>query len=217
LADTRGIHQEELHKKSIAAEIQDHIDSVSAVLILANGSVPRITISMDYALSALSALFPKTLANNIAFMFSNSATYLSLNFSQDAVPDILKEAPQFLLDNPIALQKKFLKFKDMPNKKKVRKESHEAVERAEEMALEMLVELFDWLDGLEPQPTTEIVALYEKSHAIESKITKTLAQMDQVSAKMAEVNKLMEESQKKSAVSSSPYLHLVCDAYPRWT
>jgi hypothetical protein len=100
LADTRGVHQDELHKKSIATEIQDHIDSVSAVLILANGSVPRITVGMDYALSALSALFPKTMANNIAFVFSNSPTYLSLNISKVFIPDILKEAPQFLLDNP---------------------------------------------------------------------------------------------------------------------
>ena len=62
LADARGIHQDELHKESIATEIQNHIDSVTAVLILANGSVPRITVGTDYALSALSALsalFPK--------------------------------------------------------------------------------------------------------------------------------------------------------------
>jgi hypothetical protein len=96
----------------------------------------------------------------------------------------------------------------VPNKKRVRKELQQAVKSAEEKALEMLVELFDWLDGLEPQPTTEIVALYEKSHAIESKITNTLAQMDQASVKMAEINKLMEEIQKKSVVSFLPYVHL---------
>ena len=33
----------------------------------------------------------------------------------------------------------------------------------EENALEMLVELFDWLDDLEPQPTTEIIPLDDKS------------------------------------------------------
>jgi len=75
-----------------------------------------------------------------------------------------------------------------------------------------LVELFDWLDGLEPQPTTEIVALYEKSQAIEVKITDTLAQMDQASGKMTEINKLMEELQKNPAVSFSPYFHLAHDS-----
>ena len=209
MADTRGIHQDELHKKSIATEIQQHIDSVNAIIIFANGAVPRITIGMDYALSSLSALFPKTLAKNIAFLFSNSPTYLSLNFSQDAIPEILKAAPQFLLDNPVALQRKFLEFKDDSNKKKIRKEMRREVMSAERKGLEVLVDLFDWLDGLEPQPTTEIVALYEKSHAIESKIVNTLAQLDQASARMAEINKLMEELERKSAVSLSPYLHLV--------
>jgi hypothetical protein len=41
--------------------------------------------------------------------------------------------------------------------------------------------------------------------------------MDQAAAKMAEINKLMEELQKKSAVSFSPGLHLVRNAYARCT
>ena len=217
MADTRGIHQDELHKKSIAAEIQNHIDSVTAVLILANGSVPRITVGMDYTLAALSALFPKTLAKNVAFLFTNSSTYLSLNFAQDTIPEILKGAPQFLLDNPIALQKKFLKFKDDPNKKKMRKEMQKEVKNAERRALEMLVNLFDWLDGLEPQPTTEIVALCKKSRVIVSKITNALTQMDQASTQRAEIKKLVDELQKKSAVSFSSRLYLVHDSYARWT
>ena len=201
MADTHGIQRDELHKKSIAAQIHEYIATVSAVLILANGSVPRITVGMDYALSALSALFPRTLARNIAFLFTNSPTYLSLNFSEDAIPEILKDAPQFLFDNPIALQRKYLELKDDPSKKKLRTELRRTVKSAEQQALEMFVDLFNWLDCLEPQPTTEIVALYEKSQAIDAKITNTLAQMDQAAAKMAEIKKLMEELHRKSAVS----------------
>ena len=215
MADTRGIDQDELNKKSIATEIQNHIDCVTAVFILANGSVPRSTARMDYALSALSALFPRTLANNVAFLFPKCPSYLSLNYPKDVFPNILKDAPQFLLDNPIVLQKKFLEVKEDPNKKKFRKEIQKDTRRAEQMALETLVDLFDWLDGLEPQPTTEIVTLYEMSQAIEAKITNTLAQMDQASAKMVEINHLMEVLQKKSAVSFSPFLHLVRDSYAR--
>ena len=200
LADTRGIHQDEFHKKSIATQIQNHIGTVSAVLILVNGTVPRITVGTNYALSALSALFPKTLAKNIAFLFSNASSYLSLNFSSDAIPPALTNAPQFLLDNPIALVKKYSTFRDGPSQKVPRKTLRKMVLHAEQKALEMLVELFDWLDGLEPQSTTEIVDLYEKSQAIESKITNTLAQMNQAAAKIAEIKELMKVFQKKSAV-----------------
>ena len=37
------------------------------------------------------------------------------------------------------------------------------VKAGEEQALEMLVDFFDWLDGLEGQPTMEAVNLYELS------------------------------------------------------
>jgi len=200
LADTRGLHQDALHKKSIAAEIQNHLDAVNAVLILANGSVPRISVSMDYALTALSALFPKSLANNIAFLFSNVPTPASLNFPHDAIPEVLKHVPKFLIDNPIALQKNYFKQKGHMDKKTLKK-IKQSVELAEENALEMLVELLDWLDGLEPQPTTKIISSYEKSQDIESKITSTLAHMSQAAEKTAEIKNLMEDLRKKTAVS----------------
>ncbi len=200
MADTRGLHQDALHKKSIATEIQNHLGYVNAVLILANGSIPRISVSMDYALTTLSALFPKRLADNIAFLLSNVATAASLNFPDDAILDDLKHAPKFLINNPIALQKNYLRQKGHTDKKTLKK-IKESVERAEENALEMLVELFDWLDGLEPQPTREITTLYEKSQDIESRVTNTLAQMNQAATKMAEIKNLIDDFGKKSAVS----------------
>ena len=199
MADSRGIHQDALHKKNIATEIQNHIDSVSAVLILVNGATPRISVGMEYALSA-PTLFPKSLANNMAFLFSNVPTPLSINFPDDAIPEVLKHAPQFFIDNPIALQTQYLKQKARVSQGR-EKEMKKLVKRAEQNALEMLVGLFDWLDDLEPQPTTEIIAIHKKSEDIESKITDTLAQVDQAAKKMAEIKKLLEEVGNGTAVS----------------
>ena len=204
MADTRGIEQDELHKRNIATEIQKHIDSVNAVLILANGTLPRLTVSTDYALSTLTAIFPKSLVDNIAFLFTNVASPLYWNFSKDIIPDVLKDAKLWFLDNPVALQKKYLSFKGDPDKKKIMGGMRTAVKAGEEQALGMLVDLFDWLDGLGPQPTTEIVYLYNLSQSIEAMITNTLAQMDQAAAKKVEIDKLMSELKSNSFVSSSP-------------
>ena len=154
LADTRGIQQDGLHKRSIATQIKHHIDSVTAVLVLANGAVLRVTVGTDYALSTLSAILPKSLASNIAFMFTNVSIPLHWSFSRDSLPEVLKEAPQFFLNNPIALQKKYLKLKESPNMINERANLRKTVTSAEQSALEMLVDLFDWLDGLEPQSMT---------------------------------------------------------------
>ena len=185
---------------SITTEIQNHLDAVNAVLILANGSVPRISVSMDYALTTLSALFPKSLANNIAFLLSNVPDEMYLNFPDDAIPEVLKHAPKFLINNPIALQKNYLKQKDGVNERTAKKKK-ELVKDAEEDALEMSVKLFDWLDGLEPQPTREIMALYEKSQAIELVITDTLVEMGQAATKRAEIKKLMRDLENGTNVS----------------
>jgi hypothetical protein len=203
LADTRGLQQDEIHKKSITTEIQNNIDSVNAVLILANGTVPRITVGTDYALSTLSAIFPKSLAQNIAFIFTNVSSPLSWNFAQDSVPAVLQDAPQYLLDNPISLQKKYLKLKNDPNKERIRGDMHKAVKAGEQKALETVAELFDWVDSRKPQPTTEILSLFEKSQEIEANIANTLAQMDQATKKKEDIDMLMRQLKKDSAVSCS--------------
>ena len=184
--------------------IQEHIATVNAVFIVANGSVPRSTVGTDYALFAF---LPKTLANNAVLLFTNILTYFAFNFCEHTLPKILRDAPRFLFNNPIALQKNFLKLKNGPIRKKAQTELRETVRHMEQKGLGMLVYLFDWLDGREPQPTTEIVALYETSQAIETKIPNTIAQMDQVVAIIAEVNNLVKAVQTNS-VSPLLYSHL---------
>ena len=161
MADTRDIRQDELQKKNVAAQIKKHIDSVTAVLVLANGTVPGLTVATDYALSTLSSIFPTTLINNLAFMLTNVSGPLYQNFSGDTLPDVLKDAPLFLLDNPIALQRKYLKLNDDVKLRSKGAEMRNMVKATEEQALEMLVDFFDWLDGLERQPATEAVTLRE--------------------------------------------------------
>jgi hypothetical protein len=153
LPDTRGVQQDELHRKNITTQIEKHIKSVNAILILANGTVPRITVGTDYALSTLPTIFPDTVTNNIAFMFTNVSSPLSWNFSQDTIPEELKAAPQFLLNNPVALQRRYLELKDDPSQMA---EMREVMKASEQKGLEMLVHLFDWLDGLKPQPMTKV-------------------------------------------------------------
>jgi hypothetical protein len=183
LVDNRGLQQAGIHKKNITTEIQERLDYVTAILVFANGTVPRGTGGLRSALSTLSTTLPENLANNIAFAFTNVANALSWNFCQDTIPDVLKSAPQFQIDNPVALQEKYTKLKNGPNIRKIKTEMRTVVEDGEQSALEMLVGLFDWLDALERQPTTtEVASLYEKSQSIKPRTTKLLAPMDQAGA-----------------------------------
>ena len=142
-------------------QVKKHVDSLTAVLVLVNGTVPCVTVGTDAALSILPAIFPYAVTNNLAFLSTNVPSSLYLRFPKHTLPGFLKDAPQFLLDNPIALQKQYLKIKDDPNMKMRRADFHKAVKTSEQDALEMLVDFFDRLDGLEPQSIAGIVPLYE--------------------------------------------------------
>ena len=176
MTDTRDHQQDALQTKSIAAQVKTHIDTVTAVLVVANGTVPRVNAGTDHALSTLSAIFPETPSKNIAFLLTNTSNSLYRNFSKDNLPDAFKDAPEFLLNNPIALQRKYLRLKGEANTRSRRTYFKEVVKASERDALEMLVDLFDWLDGLEPKPTTKSVSLSEQLYRIMSKIIHPLAQ-----------------------------------------
>jgi len=81
-------------------------------------------------------------------MFTNVLSPLHWNFSGDTIPEVLKDAPHFLLNNPVALQRKYLRLQSDQNMKKGKVALRREVKAGEQTALEMLVDLFDWLDGL---------------------------------------------------------------------
>ena len=148
-------------------------------------------------------MFPKSLAHNVSFMFTSVLSPLHWNFSLDAVPCDLQGAPQFLLNNPIALQRKYLKLKDDKNMKRRRRDLRDAVKAGEENGLQMLVTFFDWLDSLEPQSTTETVTRSQKR---EAGSTVLLDPMGQVVAKKA----------NDSAVRCSPGTQFFSFTHFRW-
>ena len=172
MADTGNLQQDALQQKRIAAQVKENIDSVTAVLVLANGTVPRVNVGTNQALSTLSAIFPRTPSKNVAFVLTNTSNPLYRNFSKDTLPEAFKNAPQFLLNNPAALQKRYIELMGEPNTRSKRPYFREEVKASEQAALEMLVDLFDWLDRLEPQPTTRrMVTLYEQGQSIVAKLT----------------------------------------------
>lgn len=203
-SNARDTQQRELHNKSIVTQIKKYIDSVTAVLVVANGTVPRGTGGLHSALSTLSDILPNTFINKVAFVFTNVANPLAWNFCQSTLPKNFERAPQFRIDNPVALQKKYLKFKDDPKKTDITiTKMPENVKIAEQEALEMLVNLFNWLDGRERHPTTTgVVSLYGKFQDAKAKI----------SSRLLKWPKRMPREQRALAlpgVVDSPCLHSV--------
>ncbi|KAF9255379.1 hypothetical protein L218DRAFT_1081873 [Marasmius fiardii PR-910] len=195
LADTRGVAVDDRHKTSIAEAIQDHVAVVNAVLILANGTQPRLGVATDYALTSLTSIFPHTLVGNIGFIFTNVPNPLACNFTQEALPAKLRNARQFLLDNPVAVWRK---YQQLEGKKKT-KALFATVEQAESKAVEVLAELVNWIDQCPPQPTKDIISLYEQSQDIERNILDAFAQLRHTAEKKRELEELKKELERANS------------------
>jgi len=193
--------------------VEKHLDSVTAVLIHADSTV-FTGDGMDYTLSTLSTILPKTLANNIAFVFTNVSTPSLQGFS---VPEVFKGAPTFVFDDPAVPRRKYLNhrrhLKDgpQPSKDEVKK-----VQASDQSALEMLAELFNWMDSLNLQPATEVVYLFEKYQNIKATVH-TATQMDRAMAKKEKIDKLMTRLKENSTVRLSSCSYLSLESYARWT
>ena len=130
-------------------------------------------------------------------MFTNDLSSRQRNLPRDTIPGVLKEARQFHLNNPIVLQKEYLKAKDGPGRADLRR----AVKASEQSTLGMLVDLFDWLDGLRPQPVKEIVSLHERTQAIENEVSNVLARRRQAPMIQTEIEEQKRKLQEASHVS----------------
>ena len=186
--------------------IKQHVDSVSAVLILADGRSLGTNVNIDCILSALSTLIPKTLLKNIAFVLTHVWGPLFSDFLRSKVPRAFKSSPIFPLDNPI------------PHSYEISLDPilRSAGKSCEQRALHVLAKLFDWLDVLEPQPATQIVCFYEQYQNIETRTIDILDQRAQEVDMRAEIDRLVITLKKHSAVSHSGCLHLSLESYARW-
>ncbi|KAK2467600.1 hypothetical protein APHAL10511_000455 [Amanita phalloides] len=189
LADTRGLAQDDLHKASIATAIGENIKTVNAVIILANGTLERLGVATDYALSKLSSIFPRTLADNIGIIFTNVASERDLNFDQNSLPRALRgnENNQFLLNNPFALWNKS-RSRKKPGRRRFEGDIHED----HRDALKELALVFNWLDTLVPQPTKDIVNLYGKYQEIELNIENALSRASQLAEKRGKLARIRQ-------------------------
>jgi len=92
-----------------------------------------------------------------------------------------------------------------------------AIKASEQIALEMLMDLFDWLDGLKSQSMKEIVSVYDHSQAIEAKVANILAQMNQAATIKANIEEQQRKLQRASVVSFPLCLHPSFKSYAHWT
>jgi hypothetical protein len=204
LCDTRGLEQDKEHKKSIAEAIKAQVQTLDGVIIMANGTLERVGPGVDYALHTLSTMFPRSIVNNIGFMFTNVPDALSFNFQSNTLPEALRNAERWTIQNPVA---QFVKYQEAKSNSSRRSQSEQQLRALQRLlhsnfaiSMDTLNDFFAFLDERKAQPTNIILELYEMTTRIEAAISNVLAQIDQREQQRMDLQRLQANLEKSNQV-----------------
>lgn len=198
LADTRGPALDKEHRAEINRSIKESITTVDAVLIIANGSVPRFDAATEYVLNVLTSMFPCSIAENIGFIFTNSVIG-ALNLDRKCLPEGLRKAKYWTIQNPLGLRNGFEAPTDESAQVSPERQLQILSQNYED-TVEMLNKWLEWLDERNPVPTKEIYELYEKYNYIEGKMNASLSSITRLSEERAKWTNLDDDLEKTKDV-----------------
>ena len=199
LADTRGMEYDEEHKARIARVIGDTIPAIDGILIVANGTTERLQAATDYAVTTLASIFPRSIADNIAILFTMVSHPMACNFQLESLPESLRNSEKYTLDNPIALMKRYREFEQQAQYKHLPR-LFKIVNDAHNNAVDTLADFFDWLDKRTVQRTASIVELHDTVCTIERNVHNVLVRMNMISKKKRDMEGIVSELSNSAQV-----------------
>ncbi|QRV92742.1 AIG1 domain-containing protein [Ceratobasidium sp. AG-Ba] len=216
LADTRGLDQDKKHRKEINDAIQHYVTSIDAVLIIANGTVQRLTAATEYTLSTITSMFPRSIIDNIGFLFTNSVP-LRWSFDFNTLPIELQRSSYWLLENPLSMLKNFEKMQSQTMSSRHVAQQKKQLSAGYREAVEVMDDLLEWLDKRTVQPTKEIDNLYQISMNIEDKLTAALATLTNLDQERIQLKKIADDLENKKRSKKAIEDLIKIQIAPEWT
>jgi hypothetical protein len=203
LADTRGPDQDAAHRASIVEAIRNRVNTIDAVIVVANGTQERLGVSTEYALAEIGSMFPRSIRENIGFMFTHVADPLSMNFCLSSLPYGLQDARTWTIQNPLA---QFVKYKKYIAENRPQGEVEylwSVILRNYDATVSTLIHFIHWVDSCKAQPTKAIQDLHDMTMAIDSEILNIFARILQQEERREDLNRLNVELRTSHQVLST--------------
>ena len=144
-------------------------------------------------------------------MFTNVPDALSFNFQSNTLPEELRNAERWTVQNPVA---QFVKYQEAKSSNSRRPQSESQLRALQRLlhsnfavTMETLNDVFAWLDERKAQPTTTILRLYEMTTSIEAAISNVLAQIDQREQQRMDLQRLQANLDKSNQVCLTDLLY----------
>ena len=186
--DSRGLEQDKKHTKAIVSALRAE-DYVNCICLIINGRTSRISATLKYVMSKITAILPRAVLNNIVVVFTNSAEYVDVNFDMRVLEEFFGQPVQtehiFCLENPYCHFEK-AKEKHLPSKMVVEP-------WAFNKAREMLRKFHKVISKLEPVHSHHFTELYKKKQEIEKKSLHLLTEYSNQTQIEVSIKKTEEE------------------------
>jgi hypothetical protein len=153
---------------------------------MANGTTERMPAATNYTLSTLTSLFPYSIVDNVAFIFTHCDSF-TRNLDRAGLPETLRKSKHWTLENPLAYHKKYQREVNAGGSESTLKEGRERLESIYKKTVLTLNEWLDWADARYPQPTHEINRLYQTMVDIEAQIEAAISLMTRLGERRREL------------------------------
>ena len=190
--DSRGLDVDKQHVIKIidALKTEDYINCVCLVI---NGRNSRMSATLRYVLSEITAILPREVLNNVIIIFTNAADPLDLNFEPTVLAEFLGKNIEnyFCIENPYC---RIEKAKAKTDKLSIEKIARSLQKSFDETA-QTLDQMFDTIKDFQKVYTSKFTKLYETKQAIEKKVIILLVAYDNQTKLEDKIKKAQEEAE----------------------
>lgn len=197
--DTRGMEEDKKHVARVIETLKEE-QYINCVCLVINGRAARMSASIKYVLSEITAVLPKTVLDNIIVVFTNTTSPLHLTFDPTEFKTHFgcEINMIFCIENPYCLYEKA----------KERSLSADMIAKGLKDEFErtagVLEKMFTEIKALKQVHTYDFIRLYEKKQEVERTVLVTL---EAYNCQMQLENELAKIEESISAAQGSKTLH----------
>ena len=175
--DSRGFEEDKRNVAKIIAAVEEE-DYLNCVCLVINGRQSRMSATLRYVLTEITAILPKEIVSNVIVVFTNTADGLDLNFDLNALETFfgkeIENSRMFCIENPYCrLDKAKKQTGKLPAEKIVR-----SLQKSFDETNEVLKEMSTTVKDFHQVHTARFATLYEKKQEIEAKVLSLLTAYD---------------------------------------
>ena len=190
--DSRGLDVDKQHVIKIidALKTESYINCVCLVI---NGRSSRMSATLRYVLSEITAILPREVLNNVIIIFTNTADPLDLNFEPNVLAEYLGKNIEnyFCIENPYCRIEKANEKRDKLSIDKIAR----SLQKSFDETSQTLDLMSDTIKDFKKVYTSQFTKLYETKQAIEKKVLTLLVAYDNQTNLEKVIQKAQEEAE----------------------